>query len=61
MVTEGVRDHVTARHSSVVIRREAASEGMLSLRDDGIRKVLEGVTTLDEVMRVTQEDVVEGG
>jgi type II secretory ATPase GspE/PulE/Tfp pilus assembly ATPase PilB-like protein len=33
---------------------------MRTLRDDGVRKALEGVTSLDEVMRVTQEDVVEG-
>ena len=33
---------------------------MRTLRDDGVRKVLEGVTSLDEVMRVTQEDVVAG-
>jgi general secretion pathway protein E len=59
MVSEDVRDHVIARHSAGVIRRQAAEDGLLSLRDDGIRKVLEGVTTLDEVMRVTQEDVVE--
>ncbi len=29
---------------------------MPTLRDDGTRKVLEGLTTIEEVMRVTQED-----
>jgi len=59
VVTEALRDLVTSRQSAGVIRRKATEEGLKSLRDDGIRKVLEGVTTLDEVMRVTQEDVVE--
>jgi general secretion pathway protein E len=31
---------------------------MLTLREDGARKVLEGVTTIEEVLRVTQEDLV---
>jgi general secretion pathway protein E len=41
-------------------QRKAVEHGMRTLRDDGVRKTLEGVTSLDEVMRVTQEDVVEG-
>ena len=32
-------------------------KGMLTLRQDGARKVLKGVTTIEEVVRVTQEDV----
>ena len=30
---------------------------MLTLRQDGARKVLKGVTTIEEVVRVTQEDI----
>ena len=33
------------------------AQGMRTLRADGVRKVLSGWTTLEEVMRVTQEDV----
>jgi general secretion pathway protein E len=58
-VTEGVRQLVMAGSSAGIIRRKAIDEGMASLRDDGIRVVLEGRTSLDEVMRVTQEDVAE--
>ncbi len=60
-VTEGVRQLVMANASSGVIRRKAVEDGMRTLREDGIRQVLQGVTSLDEVMRVTQEDVAEGG
>ena len=58
-VTEGVREQVMAGANAGAIRRRASEEGMHSLRDDGVRKVLEGLTSIDEVMRVTQEDLVE--
>ena len=35
----------------------AVSEGMETLRDDGARKVLLGLTTVEEVLAATQEDV----
>lgn len=37
------------------IRRTAVEQGMITLRQDGAQKVLEGVTTIEEVFRVTQE------
>ncbi len=39
------------------IREQARREGMKTLREDGIRKALAGITTLAEVLRVTQQDV----
>ena len=58
IVTEELRAVVTGGADAGVIKRQAVSEGMRTLRYDGLRKALEGLTTLDEVMRVTQEDVV---
>jgi general secretion pathway protein E len=40
------------------IKRAAQSQGMDTLRDDGARKVLEGKTTVEEVVAATQDDVV---
>jgi general secretion pathway protein E len=40
------------------IKRGAQAQGMDSLRDDGARKVLEGKTTVEEVVSATQEDIV---
>ena len=40
------------------IKQAAQQQGMDSLRDDGARKVLEGRTTVEEVVAATQEDVV---
>ncbi len=37
------------------IRRKAMEQGMVSLRQDGAQKVLEGITTIEEVFRVTQQ------
>jgi general secretion pathway protein E len=40
------------------IKRAAQAQGMDTLRDDGARKVLDGLTTVEEVVAATQEDVV---
>ncbi|WP_437967651.1 type II secretion system ATPase GspE [Sorangium sp. So ce260] len=40
------------------IKRVAISQGMDTLRDDGARKVLKGITTVEEVLAATQEDVI---
>jgi general secretion pathway protein E len=58
-VDEEIRALVSAKANAGTIRQKAVANGMRTLRDDGIRKVLEGTTSLDEVARVTQEDVIE--
>jgi general secretion pathway protein E len=40
---------------SNLIKNEALKTGMVSLRHDGIFKVLSGMTTIEEVLRVTQQ------
>jgi general secretion pathway protein E/type IV pilus assembly protein PilB len=58
MVTgEQIRDLVVQRVNAGVIRHEALKAGMITLRQDGWRKVLQGMTTLDEVARVTAGDI----
>jgi general secretion pathway protein E len=56
VITEEVRSLVLRRVSTGEIRRHAVAHGMVTLRQDGWRKACEGVTTVDEVLRVTQED-----
>ncbi|MBT3217462.1 MAG: type II secretion system ATPase GspE [Proteobacteria bacterium] len=56
---EEVKQLVIANADSGTVKRKAVSLGMGTLRDDGVIKVLEGVTSFDEVMRVTQDDTVE--
>jgi type II secretory ATPase GspE/PulE/Tfp pilus assembly ATPase PilB-like protein len=38
------------------LREEARREGMMTLRENGIQNAIDGVTTLDEVLRVTVGD-----
>jgi type II secretory ATPase GspE/PulE/Tfp pilus assembly ATPase PilB-like protein len=54
VVDEVIRKMVSERKSSGEIREYAFSKGMKTLFEDGLRKVREGVTTLDEVLRVTE-------
>lgn len=52
-----IKDLIGQRVNSGVIRLEALKAGMVTLRQDGWRKVLNGTTTIDEVGRVTAGDV----
>ena len=54
-----VKTLVIANSDAGQVRRKAVELGMRSLREDGFLKVMAGKTTLDEVMRVTQEDTIE--
>ncbi|MFO7973018.1 MAG: type II secretion system ATPase GspE [Candidatus Hydrogenedentota bacterium] len=45
---------------SNVIKREAVKEGMRTLRADGAAKVRVGISTIEEVLRVTRDDLLEG-
>jgi type II secretory ATPase GspE/PulE/Tfp pilus assembly ATPase PilB-like protein len=56
MLNEKMRDLVLAKVSSNTIKKAAQENGMKTLREDGLEKVLSGVTTIDEVIRVTQLD-----
>ncbi|MEY2493718.1 MAG: type pilus assembly protein PilB [Verrucomicrobiota bacterium] len=55
-VSEAIRRLIIKRASSAVVKNQAISEGMRTLRMVGIDKALEGVTTLEEIWRVTAED-----
>nr|MBA2585917.1 Flp pilus assembly complex ATPase component TadA [Chthoniobacterales bacterium] len=55
-VTEPIRRLIIKRASAAVIKHHAITEGMRTLRMVGIDKALEGMTTLEEIWRVTAED-----
>ncbi len=57
-ITERIQGLVLANADSNVIKRAALEEGMRTLRMDGARKVLEGITTVEEVLSLTREDIV---
>src|SRR5438046_2217252 len=55
-VTEAIRRLIMKRASAAVIKNQAVTEGMKTLRMAGIDKALEGQTTLEEVLRVAADD-----
>ena len=55
-ITESVRSLILRRAAGSEIRRAAIEQGMVTLRMDGWARAREGVTTVEEVLRVTQED-----
>ena len=55
-VTDDVRGLINSNLTSAQLRKRARELGMRTLREDGIRKVLAGRTTADEIIRVTTGD-----
>ena len=56
LITDSIRPLIVARESAGAIKNEALRQGMRTLRDDGWTKVLAGITTVEEVVRVSEED-----
>lgn len=54
-VTEEIQQLIAARASSTEIQKKAIEQGMITMRQDGYLKALQGITTLEEVNRVTSD------
>jgi general secretion pathway protein E len=54
-LTDAIRELVHAHATAQQIQHAAASAGMLSMYEDGLRKAVQGVTSIEEVIRVTRE------
>jgi type IV pilus assembly protein PilB len=52
-MTEPIRDLINDRKPTLIIRDRAIELGMRSLRQDGIRNVIDGYTTVDEILKYT--------
>ena len=52
VMTENIKDLISKNITTGKLRETAIKEGMCQLREDGIKKVCEGLTTIDEVLRV---------
>jgi len=53
-VTKSIRDLITRRQDADIITQKAIDEGMTTMLDDGLDKVMQGLTTIEEVLRVTK-------
>lgn len=57
-VNNQIRKLITAKTDSDVIAKEAIAEGMTTMLDDGLEKVIKGTTSIEEVLRVTKIESV---
>ena len=56
MNSEPIRELVVSKSATSVIKQKGLELGMRSLRQDGISKAMRGITSLQEVLRVTSRD-----
>jgi type IV pilus assembly protein PilB len=50
-----IQNMIVARSTSAEIEKMAISQGMITMRQDGYLKILQGLTTIEEVNRVTTD------
>jgi general secretion pathway protein E len=55
ILDDTIRNLILKTSDSNTIKHEAVNQGMITLRQDGVMKVLDGMTTVEEVLRVTQK------
>ncbi len=58
VIDDAIRTHITQSTDSKTIKKVAIENGMQPLRVDGARKVIDGVTSIEEVLRATEEEGV---
>jgi general secretion pathway protein E len=54
VMSDAIRHHIASGADANVIRNQAVSEGMRTLRQDALEKLRQGLTTPEEVVRVTR-------
>lgn len=59
VIDDEIRSMITRGVDSSMIKKAAVNKGMTSLKEDGMKKIIDGITTVREVLRVTQEEVTE--
>jgi type IV pilus assembly protein PilB len=57
IMDDSLRDQVTRNPDVTQLRKVCRERGLVTLRDDGFAKVIKGLTTVDEVLRVTENTV----
>ncbi len=52
-VTDPIRQLVNERQPTLVVRNKAKEQGMVTLREDGVRNIMDGYATVEEIVRYT--------
>jgi type IV pilus assembly protein PilB len=53
VITEAIRSLINERAPTVVLRQKSVELGMVTLREDGLRSIFDGDTTIEEVVKYT--------
>ncbi len=61
VLEDEIRDLILSKADANSVKQRAVEKGMITLKMDGAKKVLTGVTTTEEVLRVTQDELVNIG
>ena len=56
VIDDNIRELILKKTTAQIIRDQARKAGMTTLREDGWDKVIKGITTVEEILRVTQND-----
>ena len=54
-ITPEIAHLITSKATSADIQAQAVTQGMVTMQEDGFAKALQGLTTIEEIMRVTRE------
>ena len=54
-ITESIKQLIISNATSDAIEKRAKEEGMITMLEDGIVKAVQGITTIEEILRVTTE------
>jgi type II secretory ATPase GspE/PulE/Tfp pilus assembly ATPase PilB-like protein len=57
-ISEDIQKLILEKKDSNIIKEAARKKGMRTLREEGWLKVIQGVTTVSEILRVTQEEEI---
>ena len=57
-ISKEIRKLITERKDADVIARQAIQDGMITMLDDGLQKVSKGVTSIEEILRVTRVETI---
>lgn len=58
LMTDAIRDLIMQKVPANIIKKKAHEHGMRTLRQDGWQRILKGITSISEVLKVTQEEAV---
>ena len=59
IMTESLSNIILKEFSETILKKEAENQGMITMKQDGILKVLKGTTTIEEILQITEKEEEE--